>query len=230
MAARPRRSATAPRVRGAARATVEQRLLAAMERLLERGHAFGSLSVEQLAAEADMARATFYLHFRDKGELVLRLMGQLTDDIIGSAGVWFENAENADRRDIERALGGIVGTFKKHHAIVAAIHDTAPYDPAVAQLYRDMMDRLCAASRRAIATVKRQGKAHERATPDVGTILTWAVDLYCARFIGSHDGADLERLVKSLAHICASAIFAPETAMISKKKAPRRAPTNPRSP
>jgi AcrR family transcriptional regulator len=197
---------------------VEQRLLAAMERLLERGVAFGSLSVEQLAAEADMARATFYLHFRDKGELVLRLMGQLTDEIIASAGVWFENAEHADRRDIERALHGIVGTFRKHHAIVAAINDTAPYDPAVAKLYGEMMDKLCAASRRAIATVKKQGKAHPQATPDVGTILTWAVDLYCARFIRDHDGAQVYRLVKSLAHICASAIFAPEEQPVARTK------------
>ena len=222
MVPRPARAANVQRVRGAPRPTIERRLLVAMESLLEKGNGFGSLTVEQLAAEAGMARATFYLHFRDKGELVLRLMGQLTDEIIGSAGVWFGNAENADRRDIERALRGIVGTFKKHHAIVAAINDTAPYDPAVAQLYRDMMDKLCAASRRAIATVKRQGKAHEQATPDVGTILTWAVDLYCARFIGNHEGADLDRLVKSLAHICASAIFAPEAAPVGKAKTRRR--------
>jgi AcrR family transcriptional regulator len=222
MVPRPARAANVQRVRGAPRPTIEQRLLVAMESLLEKGNGFGSLTVEQLAAEAGMARATFYLHFRDKGELVLRLMGQLTDEIIGSAGVWFGNAENADRRDIERALRGIVGTFKKHHAIVAAINDTAPYDPAVAQLYRDMMDKLCAASRRAIATVKRQGKAHEQATPDVGTILTWAVDLYCARFIGNHEGAELDRLVKSLAHICASAIFAPEAAPVGKAKTRRR--------
>lgn len=182
-----------------------------MESLLEKGNAFGSLTVEQLAAEAGMARATFYLHFRDKGELVLRLMGQLTDEIIASAGVWFENAENADRRDIERALHGIVGTFRRHRAIVAAINDTAPYDPAVAALYQQMMDRLCDQSRRAIATVKKQGKAHAQATPDVGTILTWAVDLYCARFIDRYPGAALDELVKSLAHICASAIFAPES-------------------
>ena len=181
-----------------------------MERLLEKGQTFGSLSVEQLAAEADMARATFYLHFRDKGELVVRLMGALTDEIIRSAGVWFENAEQADRRDIERAMQGIVGTFAKHRAIVAAINDTAPYDPAVAKLYRKLMDTLCAESRRAIATVRRQGKAHPQATPEVGDILTWAVDLYCARFIGGYRGAALDRLVKSLAHICASAIFAPE--------------------
>lgn len=227
MAAPIHRARPVPRVRGGARPSVEQRLLLAMERLLEQGHAFGALSVEQLAAEAGMARATFYLHFRDKGELVLRLMGQLTDEIIASAGVWFGKAQNADRHDIEQALRGIVGTFKKHHAIVAAINDTAPYDPAVAQLYREMMDTLCAASRRAIASVKRQGRAHAQATPDVGTVLTWAVDLYCARFIGQYEGAALDRLVQTLAHICASAIFAPEpppptkrTTSVAKRRRP----------
>ncbi|WP_420467535.1 TetR/AcrR family transcriptional regulator [Panacagrimonas sp.] len=195
--------------RPAKRAPVEQRLLQATERLLEQGHSFGSLTVEQLAAEAGMARATFYLHFRDKGELVLRLMGQLTEDIVRSAGLWFENAGHADRDDIERALVGIVGAFRNHRALVAAINDTAPYDPDVAALYRHMMDRLCAESRRAIAAVRRQGKAHPQASAEVADILTWAVDLYCARFIGNYDGAALNRLAKSLAHICASAIFLP---------------------
>ena len=50
------------------------RLVEAFERLLARGESFTTISVEELAREAGMARATFYLHCRNKGQLVSHAM------------------------------------------------------------------------------------------------------------------------------------------------------------
>lgn len=187
---------------------IEERLLAAMERLLEKGHRFASLSVEQLTEEAGMARATFYLHFRDKGELVARLMEHVTEEIVQSTGVWLRNAEEAHRSEMHQALVGMVGTFKKHQAILAAINDTAPYDKKVAELYRMMGDTICRQSRRSLATVKRRGRSRPGATDDVADVMSWMIVLYCARFVSEREGGGLDRLARSLGYICASTAFA----------------------
>lgn len=202
-ARRPRTRAAAPR-----RVSVEDRLLAAMERLLERGHAFGTLSVEQLAEEAGIARATFYLHFRDKGQLVERLMQRLTTEIVDSAGSWFRGDAEVDRSTMHFALHGIVRTFKKHQAILCAIDDMAGSDPVVAELHAAMMDELTQMSRRAIAKVRREGRAAAGAPTELAEMLTWFVERYCTRFLAKREGRQLAKLVDAFAYICGNAIFA----------------------
>lgn len=188
--------------------TIEERLLAAMERLLEQGHRFAALTVEQLTDEAGIARGTFYLHFRDKGELVARLMSEVTEEIIASTGTWLRDAEDARHPVLHQALAGMVLTFKKHQAILAAVNDTAPYDKTVATLYRTMVDRICAQSRISLDTVRRNGRSRPGATDDVAEVMSWMIVMYCARFIGERNGAELDRLADSLGYISASAAFA----------------------
>lgn len=198
------------RPRAATARSFDDRMLAAMETLLAQGQAFNTLTVEQLTEAAGMARATFYLHCRDKGELVARLTQRLTTEIIESAGGWFRGDSEVNRATMHFALHGIVGTFKKHQAILVAISDTMHSDPKVAELHARMMDELCAMSRRAITQVKRQGRAAPGAPSDLGDLLTWFLELYCARFITQRDGRQLTRMVDGFAFVCGNAIFAQE--------------------
>lgn len=188
--------------------SIEDRLLAATERLLEQGHRFAALSIEQLTDEAGIARGTFYLHFRDKGELVARLMSQVTEEIIASSGTWMSDADAADHQELKQALVGMVATFKKHQAILAAVNDTAPYDRNVASLYKTMVDRICAQSRVSLGIIQRKGLSRPGATDDVAEVLSWMIVMYCARFVGERNGAELERLAESLGYISASTAFA----------------------
>lgn len=189
------------------KASIEDRLLAAMERLLEKGQRFSSVSVEQLTQEAGLARATFYLHFRDKSELVVRLMSHVTEELIASTGNWLGNSEVAQHKDLQQAMVGVVHTFKKHQAILAAVSDTASHDPDVAHLYQAMIDQISEQSRRALATVKRNGLSRPDATNDVADELSGMLVTYCAQNVGKRDGAELDRLAKALGYIAASAVF-----------------------
>lgn len=192
---------------GGEKISIESRLLAATERLLEKGHKFAALTTDDLATEAGIARATFYLHFRDKGELVARIMGQLTEELVRSNGEWLSEGEDLSPESVQKAVSGTVKTFKKHQAIVAAINDTAPFDDNVATQYLKMIDAICAQSRRSFSTVRRHGQSKAGATDDVSDILTWMVVLYTARFVNRSSGADLARLAKAISYICNSAIF-----------------------
>ncbi|MEV6080005.1 TetR/AcrR family transcriptional regulator [Streptomyces sp. NPDC052069] len=52
---------------------------ALVELVLERG--FSTLTVEDITERADIGRATFYSHFRDKEDLFARVTGNLLDDL-----------------------------------------------------------------------------------------------------------------------------------------------------
>jgi len=201
----------------AERPKIEDRLLLAMEQLLEQGHRFSAVSIEQLTGAAGLARATFYLHFRDKGELVTRLMQRVRDEIVASAGLWFEQAELARREDMRRALRGILGVYQKHHVIIDAVVETARSDAQVAQLWREVLDALCAESRSAVAKLRQAGRADEAATPLLADVLTWSVN-YCAMHYGPRlRGAALEKLTDTLTHICWNAIVE-EAEAVSRQK------------
>lgn len=198
---------------GGRKPTIEERLLAAMERLLEKGQRFISVSIEELAAEAGMSRRTFYSHFRDKNELVARLMGQVTEEIVESAGTWLatrKNGDRAERKDLEATMIGVSQTFKKHHAILSAFRDSTGNDPALAALYQRMMDTICERCRQNMAAVARSGAGRPESNDDVADAVSWFVVLYLGRFSAARSGAELKRLTKAVAHICACVIFADE--------------------
>jgi TetR/AcrR family transcriptional regulator, ethionamide resistance regulator len=196
----------------AERPKIEDKLLQAMEQLLAEGESFATVSIERLTGAAGLARATFYLHFRDKGELVTCLMQRVRDEIVASAGLWFEHAELAQREDMRTALRGILGVYQKHHVIIDAVVETARRDAQVAQLWAETLDALCAESRRAVLSLRQAGRARGEATPLVADVLTWSVN-HCAMHYGNRlRGAQLEKLVDTLTHICWNAIVAERAA------------------
>lgn len=198
---------------GGKKPTIEERLLAAMERMLEQGQRYVSLSVEELAAEAGMSRGTFYSHFRDKNELIARLMSLITDEIVDSAGSWLGTAPDGERplrKDMEATMIGVSKTFRKHRAILSAFADSARQDDALGQQFQKMMDTICGRCRDAIAAVNRSGACRPGTGNEEADALSWFVVTYLGRFAPLRDGEALDRLNRAVAHICASAIFADE--------------------
>ena len=53
--------------------STDQKLLMAMEALLKNGEEFSTTTIERLSEAAGISRATFYLNYKDKGDLVTHL-------------------------------------------------------------------------------------------------------------------------------------------------------------
>lgn len=193
-----------------------------MERLLNQGQTFSSVSVEALAAEAGIARATFYLRFKDKSALVASLLARISDELVQSSGRWFGGDSEADPQLIRTTMHGIVHTFKRHQAVLAAVAETAPFDTTVAQLHRQMLDRLRAESRTAIAKVGRQGHASRMADDALADLLTDMIELYCSRHLQHLDGDALDALAERLAYLSSNAIFSMEVLQADNPPAIRR--------
>ena len=108
------------------RAVVEAQVLAATERLLAGGARFTELGVQRIVAEAGVARSSFYVHFRDKTELLLRLTSTLTSEafaLIGAA------PPQRGSEGMVQAMREVVRYYRQRRHLLAAVLEVTAYDP-----------------------------------------------------------------------------------------------------
>jgi TetR/AcrR family transcriptional regulator, ethionamide resistance regulator len=110
-------------------ADARARILAAARRLLlERP--FAELTVEQVMAEADLARTVFYRHYADLPQLAPELLPDADDPLIGQ----IERVER-ERPEavVEAMVAALVDVYAKHGPLLRAIDDAARQDRDVAE-------------------------------------------------------------------------------------------------
>lgn len=190
-------------------ASIEELLLGAMVRLLDAGQSFTSVSVEELAREAGIARSTFYLHFRDKGELVQGLMQRVATEVLAAVADWLARPQVADRVALRAAIAGVVAAYQKHRAVMLAVVETAAYDAEVARIFYGKMDDLAQQVRQAIAGGARP-KGATAPLPEVSDILVWTMERCCQQLLGNKTPAQVERVIDALTHVSWHALYAPD--------------------
>ena len=184
------------------RELLEQRLLDATERLMRDGATFTELSVDRLATEAGISRASFYIYFEDKGHLLRRLAGQVFGELATSAERWWGAAWQHNPDDLRAALAGIVEIYRRHQAVLAALNEMAAYDPTMAQSYRDLMTAITQRLARVIEDGQADGSIRrELPATTTASALTWMVERVCQQNLPAEPpGYDTE-LVAALAEI-----------------------------
>ena len=114
------------------RAVVEAQILAATERLLAAGESFTELGVQRPAAEAGVARSTFYLHFRDKTELLLKLTATLVGPALALIGA---APPEVGREGMVRAMDEVIRYYRERRHLLAAVLEVTAYDPGVRAMW-----------------------------------------------------------------------------------------------
>ncbi|MFC0432663.1 TetR/AcrR family transcriptional regulator [Kutzneria buriramensis] len=110
----------------------EDDILAATRRLLTGGATFTELGIQQISDEAGVARSTFYSHFRDKTELLMRLAARMVEASFSIASAW-EPAVGVDglAADFLRVLG----VWREHVGVLQAVTEVAAYEPTVREFW-----------------------------------------------------------------------------------------------
>lgn len=189
------------------RADMERKLLEATERLMGDGLAFTELSVDKLATAAGMSRATFYVYFEDKSDLLRRLMQHVLTEISEAAAIWWQRAQRHDPRDLRAAIRVIVATYRRHQTLLAAVVEASGYDAEVAAEFRGLIDRITEATKRIIELGQRDGHIREMDTDLAAGALTWMVERACYQLLnGPTTGSD-EGLVATLTDLIWSALY-----------------------
>jgi TetR/AcrR family transcriptional regulator, ethionamide resistance regulator len=144
MASLGRRRTDAQRSR---RAAVEAGVIEATEALLAEGASFADLPVERIATRAGISRPAFYLYFRDKRELLMRVTEGIAEELYREAEHWWGGTGERDgAAELAEALAQVVGLYRRHAALLRAIVEAAAYDREVAGYWRTLVGRFVAAT------------------------------------------------------------------------------------
>lgn len=122
------------------REAVEARVFAAVEKLLGEGMRYTEISVQQIITEAGLARSTFYGHFRDKSDLLARLAASLKESFFQTAGQWDAMSADDGLASMARVFEDVLRRHREHRVLLAAITETAAYDPVVHDFYTADLD------------------------------------------------------------------------------------------
>jgi TetR/AcrR family transcriptional regulator, ethionamide resistance regulator len=196
--------------RAARRGEARVRLLHAVERLLAEGGSFTEISVERMVAEAGMARSTFYVYFTDKGDLLRAWFAEITDELRAAASSWWDLRAPITLDGVRRALATIVVAYRPHTPLMAAVYDTASYDPSVRALVTAMMDENIAGLR----THMRRGQAAGFVDPALSPVetaawLTWMAERGLHQLVRGASDDEVDQLVDAYARIVWNTLYRP---------------------
>jgi TetR/AcrR family transcriptional regulator, ethionamide resistance regulator len=175
------------------RREAEEGFLAATESLLAEGHPYAELSVERIAARAGRPRTAFYIYFRDRRDLLMRLTERVTELLYEQSERWWSGSRGAD--DLRPTLGEIMDTYREHASLLGAVIEASGYDERVSGFWRAVIGRFIEPTRKRLV--------EEGETPDAARAkafaLCWMTErtLY-QQFVGGaphEDPAVLDALV-----------------------------------
>jgi AcrR family transcriptional regulator len=125
----------------------ERTILAAGRTFLEE-HPFREMTVEEVMVRTGLSRPAFYAYFKDRYDLVTRLIEGVGGLLFALDWRWLSGRErgNEAREVLVDALRAGSQTFVEYGPVLRAISDAAGYDARVEEVYRyGLIERLVAA-------------------------------------------------------------------------------------
>jgi TetR/AcrR family transcriptional regulator, ethionamide resistance regulator len=166
------------------RLALERRLLDATEKLMgEEKLSYAGLSVDRLATAAGISRASFYIYFEDKEDLLRRLAERAVDEVGDTARNWWQAAERDNPEDLRLAMKAILATYRRHELILSAVVETSAYDERVAEVFNELINGIRDATREVIERGQARGLIRQLPVNEVAGALTWMVERVCYQMV-----------------------------------------------
>jgi AcrR family transcriptional regulator len=180
------------------RAATRQQVLDALRRLLEEGAPLSGLSVERIVSEAGVSRATFYVHFSGKAELVTALSDQDMEPWLAHALPVLADP-TADREAFDRVVRELVANWRRHAAVTAGLVELAEYDEAVREAWNGMVERM---AHHLAEHLRLRWDRDAAGDPDpelVAQMIAWMVERVCHQTISRGAGPGDDAVAAALA-------------------------------
>jgi TetR/AcrR family transcriptional regulator, ethionamide resistance regulator len=183
----------------------EREIIAAAEALL-RERPFRELTVDEVMRRTDLSRPSFYVYFRDRHHLVLRVVEHLGAELFQMSDRWLRG--NGDGPDLARqALEGIVDVYAEHGPVMRALADAAADDPGVEQAYRAIVQGFVDATARHIDAEIAAGRILPLDPTETASALVWMMERYLNLSFGSEPAADRRTVAETLSTIWTRVLY-----------------------
>ncbi len=172
------------------------------------GASFTELSVDRLATEAGISRASFYIYFEDKGHLLRRLASQVFGDLAAAAQRWWSVTARRDPSDLHAAMTGIVAAYRRHQPVLVALNEMAPYDAAVGETYSELLAEVSESFRAVIVDGQNAGTIRTQLPPETTAhTLVLMVERTCQQNLPSKPSSFDAELADVLTEIVWGALY-----------------------
>jgi AcrR family transcriptional regulator len=183
----------------------EREIIAAAESFL-RERPFRELTVDEVMRRTDLSRPSFYVYFRDRHQLVLRVVGQIRSELFAMSERWYRG--EGDGRQLARdAAEGIVAVFAEHGRVLRALGDAAADDPEVEAAYDALVESFVTATARHIEAEIAAGRILPLDAGETAKALVWMMERYLSLSLGRESTTAPEVVVETLATIWGRVLY-----------------------
>lgn len=158
------------------RELISRWLLPAVERLLEE-QTYPSLTVDQMVAEAELSRSTFYNYFEDKSDLLRALTGDVMSTIVDATRMWWMLAPSGTKEEFHAALSHLFAIYSPHTTLMRAVAESISHDARVREEFMAYMDSGTKGIADYIRSGQQAGDFRADLDPDAAAAwLTWMME------------------------------------------------------
>jgi TetR/AcrR family transcriptional regulator, ethionamide resistance regulator len=115
----------------------ELEILEAAEAFL-RARPFHEMTVDELMTRTGLSRPSFYEYFRDRHDLIVKLVERLNRMINDVAERW-KTTRGDPRTELRRAFTGLIDLYHHHGHLLLALAAAAPQDREVGDAYEKLL-------------------------------------------------------------------------------------------
>lgn len=202
---------SAPRATGARtsrrkrRDEVRAKIVSSALDLSERGP-FRDLSVDEIARAAGLSRSAFYTHFRDKHDLLLGAVEEVSDELYRMADRWW-HGEGPPAEQVRVAISGVVSVYAKHAGVLRVATEVSTYDDDVREFWLAIVQRFIDATAEHIYAEQAAGLIPTSLKPEpTAESLVWMVERCCYIHLARAERGPAE-VIRALAPVWTAALY-----------------------
>jgi AcrR family transcriptional regulator len=170
------------------RAETEQRILDGTIELLDAGASLAGLSVNRIVDASGVSRATFYLHFADKRQLVQRL-GETELFAFQRVTAGFLADPRAGRDELAQTFDELVALWRSHAGVLSSLIEMAEYDADSREAWQAIVRAVAVSI--APALRERRPELDEPMVLTLSEILAWTGERAMHQMVG-RDATDAQ--------------------------------------
>jgi TetR/AcrR family transcriptional regulator, ethionamide resistance regulator len=183
----------------------QREIIDAAEGLL-RERPFRELTVDEVMRRTGLSRPSFYVYFKDRHELVLRVVEHLQSEILSVANRWYESLGGGPAV-LRQALEGVVSVYGSHGLVLRALSDAAADDREVEEAYDAFVQSFVDVTAKHIEAEVTAGHIAAIDPGETAKALVWMSERYLYHSFGPVRRVAAGRVTETLASLWTRALY-----------------------
>jgi AcrR family transcriptional regulator len=136
---------------------------------------FTEVTVERISQAAGLSRSSFYLHFRDKYDVLRAMTEDIIDELYEQADRWW-HGEGPPEQLVREALEGVVSIYAQNAAVLAIVVEVSTYEGDFREFWGRLVGRFVAATADHLRSEQAAGRTRAVDAGATAEVLVWMTE------------------------------------------------------